>query len=257
MKTILSILLSAFLFPFNNSQADDIYFGGQGDTNSHWVGFGVQMTSSGATNWTAYTLGSRGKIKRAPATFLSAGSNRWSAIFDEHVFSTNKTEGYGLANHKLEVLILKTGEFILIQDGSERLTLKKTSEQELNQFNFRKVLAFDVTTKDRSHKADLGNHRYIRADWGADNLGWEIEVLNYGDKYAENLLYDGNNWHGLQPWMVLARTKHEHTYPDVREATYDKGQSHIRIALVDCQTRQVGSNSYEFVRGRIEVFHNP
>lgn len=121
---------------------------------------------------------------------------------------------------------------------------------------WRKVLGFDVMARERIHKADLGNHRRVVASWESD-LGWEIEVLNYGDKGQENLLYDGNNWHGVQPWMVFAWTKHQKTYPDVREVPYDKGRSQIRIVLVDCQTRQVGSNAYEFVRGRIEVFHKP
>ena len=122
---------------------------------------------------------------------------------------------------------------------------------------WRKILGFDVTATERSHKSDLGNHRRIVAGWGADGLGWEIEILNYGDKSGDNLLYDGNNWHGVQPWMVYAWTKHLQTYPDVRDVTYEKGKAQVRIVLVDCQTRQVGSNSFEFVEGRIEVFHKP
>ena len=121
---------------------------------------------------------------------------------------------------------------------------------------WRKALGFDVMAKERIRKADLGNHRRVVASWVSD-LGWEIEVLKYGDKTKQNLLYDGNNWHGLQPWMVWAGTKHEKTYPDVRDVTYDKGNSHIRIVLVDCQTKQVGSNSFRFVQGRIDVFAKP
>ena len=121
---------------------------------------------------------------------------------------------------------------------------------------WRKVLGFDVMATERSHKADLGNHRRVVAGWESD-LGWEIEVLNYGDKTGENLLYDGNNWHGLQLWMVWAGTKHQQTYPDVRDVTYDKCKSQIRILLVDCHTRQIGSNTFEFVSGRIEVYHKP
>ncbi|NLB56139.1 MAG: hypothetical protein GX811_10320 [Lentisphaerae bacterium] len=121
---------------------------------------------------------------------------------------------------------------------------------------WRKVLGFDVMANERSQNADLGNHCRIVAGWKSD-LGWEIEVLSYGDETGENLLYDGNNWHGLQPWMVWAGTKHQQIYPDVRDITYNKGKSQIRIVLVDCQTRQKGSNSFDFVRGKIEVFHNP
>jgi len=121
---------------------------------------------------------------------------------------------------------------------------------------WRKVLGFDVMATDRSHKADLGNHRRVVASWESD-LGWQIEVLNYGDKRRGNLLCDGNNWHGAQPWMVLAWMKHTKTYPDERVISYDKGMSHMKIALLDCQTKQVGSNSFEFVQGRVEVFNKP
>ncbi len=122
---------------------------------------------------------------------------------------------------------------------------------------WRKVLGFDVMAKERIPKADLGNHRRVVASWVSDLGGWEIEVLKYGDKKQENLLYDGNNWHGLQPWMVWAATKHKKIYPDVRDVPYDKGHSHIRIVLIDCQTKQVGSNSFRFVQGRIDVFAKP
>jgi hypothetical protein len=120
---------------------------------------------------------------------------------------------------------------------------------------WRKVLCFDVMAQERSHKADLGNHRRIVAGW--DELGWDIEVLNYSSKGSENLLYDGNNWHGSQPWMVLAWTVHNSTYPVQREVSYDKGKSHLKIVLVDCQTKQRGSNSYAFVKGRVQVYHKP
>ena len=125
-----------------------------------------------------------------------------------------------------------------------------------DETGWRKVLGFDVMATDRSHGADMGNHRRVAASW-EPGLGWELEVLNYGDQGRENLLYDGNNWHGIQPWMVFAWTKHRRSYPDVRDVTYDKGKAQIRIVLVDCQTRQVGSNAFEFVRGRLEVFHRP
>lgn len=120
---------------------------------------------------------------------------------------------------------------------------------------WRKVLGFDVMATQRDHQADLGNHRRVVASW--TDLGWEFEVRNYGDKTSENLLYDGHNWHGIQPWMVWAGTKHEQTYPDEREIAYDKGSSHLKIVLIDCQTKQVGKNSYQFVKGRIAVFHKP
>lgn len=120
---------------------------------------------------------------------------------------------------------------------------------------WKKVLGFNVLSRDRDHKADLGNHRILIASWESD-LGWELGVFDYPVRFrSENLLYDGNNWHGVQPWMVFAWTKHERTYPDERVISYDKGKSQIKIVLVNCETRQVGTNSYEFVKGRIEVFH--
>jgi hypothetical protein len=125
-----------------------------------------------------------------------------------------------------------------------------------DESGWHKVLGFDAMATERSHKADLGNHRRIEAGWESD-LGWEIEVLKYGDKTGENPLYDGNNWHGVQPWMVYAWTKHQQIYPDVRTVPYDKRKSKIRIVLIDCQTQQTGSNSFEFVKGKIEVFHKP
>ena len=120
---------------------------------------------------------------------------------------------------------------------------------------WRKVLAFDVMAQQKSHKADLGNHRIVVAGWG--ELGWEIAVHDYGSKESENLLLDGNNWHGIQPWMVYAWTVNDNTYPDGREVSYDKGKSHLRIVLVNCRAKQVATNEYEFVKGQVEVFHKP
>lgn len=126
---------------------------------------------------------------------------------------------------------------------------------------WRKVLSFDVMATERSHRADLGNHRYVVAFpaklSSVPHYGWDIQVQNYGDETGENLLYNGNSWHGIQDWMIFAWTKYLQTYPDVREVAYDKGNSHIKIVLVDCQTKRVGNDLFEFVKGKIEVFHKP
>ena len=130
----------------------------------------------------------------------------------------------------------------------------RSSETE-TKTKWKRVLDFNVLSKDRDHKADLGNHRIVIASWESD-LGWELGVFDYPVGFrSENLLYDGNNWHGVQPWMVFAWTKHRSTYPDERVVSYDKGKSQLKIVLFNCETREGGTNSYEFVTGRIEVFH--
>ena len=122
---------------------------------------------------------------------------------------------------------------------------------------WRKVMEFEVLDRTRDHKADLGNHRIVVASWKSD-LGWEIGVFNYPLKgNSKNMLYQGRNLHGIQPWMVFPWTTHRQTYPDKREMSYDNGNAHPRIVLVNCETRQVGSNAYEFVKGRIDIFHKP
>ena len=118
-----------------------------------------------------------------------------------------------------------------------------------------RVLSFDVLSKEKIHKANLGSHRVVLASWVAD-LGWDIGVFDYPVKpNSENLLYQGHNWHGIQPWMVFPWTKHRNTYPDERVVTYNEGKSQLRIVLVDCETRHAGGNLYQFVKGRIEIYH--
>ena len=122
---------------------------------------------------------------------------------------------------------------------------------------WRKVLSFDVLAKVPEHRADLGNHRLVVASW-VDGLGWDIGVYGYPRAKSQvNLLYQGRNLHGIQPWMAFAWAKHEKIFPDVREMPYDGGKSHLRIVLAGCETRPVGNNAYEFSKGRIEVFHKP
>ncbi len=114
------------------SQADDVYFGGHGDTGSQWTGYSVQLSAAGLTNWTAYTLSRRGGIQRAPATVHTAGTNKWSLIFDEHIFTGN-TQAYGLAKHELVVIRVKVGESVTVQDGLTELILKRMSPEQLKR----------------------------------------------------------------------------------------------------------------------------
>ena len=110
--------------------AGDLYFGGYGDTNSQWRGYSVEQSTTGLTNWVAYTLGKPGKITKAPATFFRTGTNTWSATFNEHVFRTNGTV-YGLATHDLTVRDIQEGRAMSIQDGRITLTLSKIAEDEM------------------------------------------------------------------------------------------------------------------------------
>ncbi len=112
--------------------ADDVYFGGHGDINTHWTGYSVHQSTNGLTNWVAYTLERPGKITKAPATFHRTHTNEWSAIFDEHVFTTNGGL-IGLAGHKLVVLGVDPSGTITIQDGRDRVRLNKVSADELKQ----------------------------------------------------------------------------------------------------------------------------
>lgn len=112
--------------------ADDVYFGGHGDTNTHWTGYSVVLSSDGLTNWVAYTLASPGKITKAPATFHKTHTNEWSATFDEHVFTTNGGL-IGLAGHNLVVLDDDSSGTITIQDGPDKVKLKKISADQLKR----------------------------------------------------------------------------------------------------------------------------
>jgi hypothetical protein len=106
--------------------AGDVYFGGHGETNWHWTGYSVVLESDGLTNWVAYTIDRSGKITKAPATFHRTHTNEWSAMFDEHVFTTNGRL-IGLAGHKLVVLGVDSGRAITIQDGRDKIRLNKIS----------------------------------------------------------------------------------------------------------------------------------
>jgi len=122
---------------------------------------------------------------------------------------------------------------------------------------WRTVLAFDVMDTHQDQKADLGGSKLLVASWYA-GLGWDVGVFTYPRTESSlNLLYDGHNWHGIQPWMVFAWSKHTGTYPDERVIPYERGRSKLKIVLIGCETRQIAPNSYEFLKGRVEIFHSP
>jgi hypothetical protein len=129
------------------------------------------------------------------------------------------------------------------------------SDQSVEEMPWIKILDFSILSNDHGYKADLGNHTILSANWVSD-LGWTIEIFTYPvTDESLNLLYDGNNWHGIQPWDVFAWTKHMNTYPDERVVTYQKGKSQIRIVLINCETQKIADNSYEFIKGSVVVYH--
>jgi hypothetical protein len=120
---------------------------------------------------------------------------------------------------------------------------------------WRKVLSFNVTEA-AERKADLGNHRIVIAARNPE-LGWDINVYDYPVTTNSANLLAPETWHGSQDWMVYAWMKHEGEYPDERRIAYDAGKAELKIVLVDCKTRQTGENAYDFIAGRIEIYHNP
>jgi len=113
------------------THAADLYFGGTGDTNSHWVGYQVSVDTNSFA-WKAYTLdlARRGRIQIAPATFTQVGSNTWTAVFDEHVRRGNG-EVYGLAHHELQITIGPDRQCIRVRDGREAFDLLRVSPEDL------------------------------------------------------------------------------------------------------------------------------
>jgi hypothetical protein len=144
-------------------------------------------------------------------------------------------------------------ETLAIREAAPGDEPTKTANSTLNTSGWRKLVSCDIA-KDASRKADIGNHAIVYADGGAS--GWDIEVRRYPLKSnTENLLYDGNNWHGLQPWNV--RPQFITNNPAVEIATYNKGQSQLMIVACNCQTRTDASNRTVFVKGTLELYHKP
>lgn len=119
---------------------------------------------------------------------------------------------------------------------------------------WRKVLGFDLCGEDRPHRADLGQHTFVEAHIGECGW-WTLGVEAYGATKPVNLLYDGNNWHGMQPWDICPNGLQ--TSRETRIVTYGRGQRKLRIELSGLETNQVASNKAAFVKGRIDVFHFP
>lgn len=141
LKTIAGLFLLAAV---PCGRAEEVYFGGHGDTNRHWTGYSVQVTPHGLTNWCAYTLSERGVIGKAPASSFSSGSNMWFMIFDEHVFTTNHVGTaawflpmYALTRHELRVVDVVPRTRINIVDGTNRVTLALISDDKLQQITQR------------------------------------------------------------------------------------------------------------------------
>lgn len=126
------------------------------------------------------------------------------------------------------------------------------------QSRWRKLMSFNVLDTSHDHRADIGNHRIVIAHVELEpRTGWDIGVFDYPVRRYPNLLYNGRNCHGPQPWHVLAWSKHRGVYPDKRIIAYNKGSSQLKVVLRGSVTKQTGRTNYEFVKGRIEVFHRP
>jgi len=128
LRTYIVLYLGLMCFA---AHADGVYFGGIGDTNTHWIGYRVSVTSNLIT-WTAYTLSTarHGRIKTAPAKFWPVGTNTWTAIFDEHGFQGNK-QIIALNKHTIRLVSSRDPELIQIQDGKDILNLRRMSERDL------------------------------------------------------------------------------------------------------------------------------
>lgn len=135
MKTLNTWITILFGFACTIACADDLYFGGMGETNTHWIGYQISLRTTKSIAWTAYTLDSTkdAEIKIAPAIFSPVGTNAWTAIFDEHAFTTNGEVIIGLSKHDLHILSIRDGQSIQIQDGKDKIELLKISSDALKQ----------------------------------------------------------------------------------------------------------------------------
>ena len=121
---------------------------------------------------------------------------------------------------------------------------------------WRKVRTFDVMDPARDLQADLGNGRVLVADHD-DSTGWDIGVYKKPRRAeSPNLLYDGSNQHGPQPWQVYAWTMQEATFPDVRLIEYGSPQRRLKIVLTGCEARDL-DGSVAFSKGAVDVYAAP
>jgi len=131
MKTLRASIFLFFALFCMAGRSDDRYFGGSGDTNTHWVGYQVSVAATSMI-WTAYSLdpAKRGRIKIAPATFSPAGTNVWTAIFDENVFQSNEVVT-GLASHSIQLISNRERRFLRIRDGEKLIDLAMMPPEDL------------------------------------------------------------------------------------------------------------------------------
>ena len=121
---------------------------------------------------------------------------------------------------------------------------------------WRRVLAFDVTKRDRDFKADLGNNQLVIAQYSRP-IGWEIAVYAYPvSEDSDNLLAADRNWRGPQPWQSFAMTRRKQLYPDVRVIDYGPPGQKVKIVLENCKTEKYEGFA-RFTQGRIEVYYRP
>ena len=121
---------------------------------------------------------------------------------------------------------------------------------------WRHILTFDVTDFSREHKGDVGDRTIVIAR-NARPVGWEIGVYAYPvSEESDNLLYDGQDGHGPEPWQSFAWSKRKRVYPDTRIVAYGSPARKLKIVLNNCQTAKRGG-VVVFTTGRIEVYHQP
>ena len=137
---------------------------------------------------------------------------------------------------------------------TKRWTATELAEDERGPW--RRVLAFGVTDRDRALTADLDETTVVVAQFSRP-VGWEVGVYGHPvTEESENLLADGRDWRGPQPWQSFAWTKSEGAFPDVRVIRYGRPRRKLKIVLRECKTKKEG-DFVVFTEGRIEVLHLP
>ena len=128
------------------AHADDVYFGGLGNTNRQWTGYSVQLSDYGLTNWATYILVERGIIGEAPASFHQVSNNFWKVIFDDHIYITNNIVTvaeslpmYALVMHNLHILEVTPGVTIRLLDETNELSLVRMSPADLRHIKDGKI----------------------------------------------------------------------------------------------------------------------
>ena len=151
----------------------------------------------------------------------------------------------------LLMLLVLVGVFVGIWQPQSR-----RSDDVAEAGPWRRVLAFDATRRDRDFKADLGNNTIVIARYERP-IGWEVGVYAYPvTDDSDNLLADGEDYRGAQPWQSFAWSQKKKMYPDVRVIEYGKPKQKLKVILKDCKTVK-HDGVVVFSAGRIEVYHQP